>query len=138
MPYEIFTKKTPRMGNPVMSFSKIGQIAFNQTASRLLQKHEIENVLLMWDSAESKMAIKSTSNKKDPRAYRLRYNEKGNGASFSAKTFLDYVGIDYTERKPIPIDLNPDSEIFLEVKLPEECLKRNAQPKPVEVERITG
>src|ERR1700737_2505468 len=111
MPYEIFTKKTPRMGNPVMSFSKLGQITFNQTAARLLQKAAIENMLLMWDSAEGKLAIKSTSNKKDPRAYRLRYNEKGNGATFSAKTFLDHYGIDYTERRAIPIDLNLDNEM---------------------------
>src|SRR5664279_519796 len=121
MLYEIFTKKTPRMGNPIMSFSKIGQISFNQTAARILQKAAIENMLLMWDSVEGKLALKSTSNKKDLRAYRIRYNEKGNGASFSAKTFLDYVGIDYSDRRPIPIDINPDSEMFLEVKLPEEC-----------------
>jgi hypothetical protein len=133
MPYEIFTKKTPRMGNPVMSFSKIGQIAFNQTAARILKKAEIENMLLMWDSTDGKLALQSTSNTKDPRAYRIRYNEKGNGASFSAKTFLDYVGIDYTDRRPIPIDINPDSEMFLEVKLPEECLKgKTAQPQLVE------
>ena len=137
MPYEIFTKKTPRMGNPIMSFSKIGQISFNQTAARILQKAAIENMLLMWDPAEGKLALKSTSNKKDLRAYRIRYNEKGNGASFSAKTFLDYVGIDYLTRRPIPIDINPDSEMFLEVKLPEECLKpKKAQPRLVE--RGTG
>jgi hypothetical protein len=137
MPYEIFTKKTPRMGNPIMSFSKIGQITFNQTAARILQKAAIENMLLMWDSVEGKLALKSTSNKKDLRAYRIRYNEKGNGASFSAKTFLDYVGIDYSTRRPIPIDINPDSEMFLEAKLPEECLKpKKAQPRLVE--RGTG
>lgn len=133
MPYEIFAKKTPRMGNPVMSFSKLGQIAFNQTATRILQKAEIEDILLMWDSVEGKLAIKSTTNKKDPRAYRLRYNDKSNGATFSAKTFLDYYGIDYADRRPIPIDINPNSEMFLEVKLPEECLKlKKAQPRLVE------
>src|ERR1039457_767215 len=133
MPYEIFTRKTPRMGNPFMSFSKIGQISFNQTAARVLQKAAIENMLLMWDASEGKLALKSTSNKKDPRAYRLRYNEKGNGASFSAKTFLDHVGIDYSDRRPIPIDINPDNEMFLEVKLPTECLKpKKAQPRLVE------
>lgn len=137
MPYEIFTKKTPRMGNPIISFSKIGQICFNQTAARFLQKAAIENILLMWDSSEGKLALKSTSNKKDLRAYRIRYNEKGNGASFSAKTFLDYAGIDYLTRRPISIDINPDSEMFLEVKLPGECMKpKKVQPRLVE--RGTG
>jgi hypothetical protein len=122
--YEIFTRKTPRMGSPVMSFSKIGQIAFNQTAARLLQKEPIEYILLMWDSADKKLALKSISNKKDPRAYRVRYNEKGNGASFSAKTFLDHAGIDYSERKPMPIEINTQAEMFLEVKIPDALLKR--------------
>jgi hypothetical protein len=117
--YEIFTRKTPRMGNPVMSFSKIGQISFNQSAARILQKEPIEYILLMWDSAEKKLALKSISNKKDPRAYRIRYNDKGNGASFSAKTFLDHAGIDYSERRPVPVEINPQSEMFLEVKIPE-------------------
>ena len=134
MPYEIFTKKTPRMGNPVMSFSKLGQITFNQTAARQLQKAAIENILVMFNYTEGKLALKSTSNKKDPRAYRIRYNEKGNGATFSAKTFLDYYGIDYADRRPIPIDINPDSEMFLEVKLPEECLK----PKKGQQPRLIG
>ena len=123
MPYEVFTRKTPRMGTPTVSFSKIGQIAFNQSATRILQKAAIESILLLWDPAEGKLALKSTTNKKDVRAYRLRFNDKGNGASFSAKTFLDYAGIDYSERKAVTIEINPDLEMFLEVKIPETLMK---------------
>ncbi len=124
---EWFTKKTPRMGNPVMSFSKIGQIHFNQSASRLMQKETIEYVLIGWDSGDNKMVLKTTSNKKDARAYRIRYNDKGNGALFSAKTFLDYAGIDYSERKPIPIEIHPENELFIEVRIPDTLLKKNGQ-----------
>ena len=120
------TRKTPRMGTPTITFSKIGQIAFNQSAARILQKATIESILLLWDSSEGKLALKSTSNKKDVRAYRLRFNEKGNGASFSAKTFLDHAGIDYSERKPITIDINPDVEMFLEVKIPDSLMIKKA------------
>ena len=127
MAYEIFTRKTPRMGNPVLSFSKIGQIAFNQFAARLLQKEAVEFVLLMWDPQERKIGIKSTGgNKKDPRAYRVRYNEKGNGASFSAKTFLDYIGVNYSERKAIPVEINANSEMVVEVKVPESLFVKKA------------
>lgn len=130
--YEIFTRKVPRMGNPTMGFSKIGTITFNQTAARILQKGTpIEYIFLMWDPAAKQMAMKSTSNKKDPRAYRIRYNDKGNGAGFSAKTFLDHIQADYSERRTIPVEINPDHEIFLEVRIPEEFLKR----KPRIVER---
>jgi hypothetical protein len=127
MPYEVFTKKTVRLGTPTVSFSKIGQIAFNQTASRILQKETVELLLILWNAAEAKLAFKTTSNKKDPRAYKVRYNEKGNGASFSAKTFLDYAGIDYSERKAISIEINPNSEYIVEVQVPEELLGKNRQ-----------
>lgn len=131
MAYEVFTRKTPRMGNPVLSFSKIGQFAFNQPASRVLQKETVEHLLLFWDAAASKMAIKTTSNRKDARAYRIRYNDKGNGASFSAKTFLDYIGIDLSERRVLPIEISPNAEYLVEVKIPAEFFKVK-QPRLIE------
>jgi hypothetical protein len=123
MPYEIFERKTPRIGVPTVSFTKIGQIAFNQAAARILQKESIETILLMWDAAAKKIAMKVTSNKKDQRAYTIRYNNKGNGASFSAKTFLDHIGVDLTGRRAIPITINLNSELFVEVEVPETFFK---------------
>ena len=131
--YEVFLRKIPRMGTPVMSFSKLGQITFNQSAARILQKETVEYILLLWDAEERMVAMKTTSNKKDQRAYHLRFHPKGNGANFSAKTFLDYIGVDFSERKSVPIEINPDREIFMEVKLPESIFKKKpGQPKIVE------
>jgi hypothetical protein len=124
MPYAVFERKTPRMGIPTMSFSRIGQIAFNQHTSRILQKETLETVLLLWDADERKLAMKTTANKKDPRAYTIRFNDKGNGASFSAKTFLDHIGVDYSQRKAIPITINANNEYFLEVAIPESFFKK--------------
>ena len=123
---EWFTKKTPRLGSPLLSFSKLGQVTFNQTAARILQKEPVEYILIGWDPTESKIAMKAIANKQDPRAYKIRYNPKGNGASFSAKTFLDYAGIDYSERKAIPIEINTNAEVFLDVKVPETLLKNKS------------
>jgi hypothetical protein len=132
--YSVFARKVPRMGTPVMSFTKIGQIAFNQSAARLLQKENIgEYIFLLSDLDERMMAIKSTSNKKDPKAYHIRFHPKGNGANFSAKTFLDHLGIDYAERKSLPIEIHPDREIFIEVKLPDSVFKK----KPGQTRIIT-
>ena len=122
MAYEIFERKMIRMGTPAMSFSKIGQIVFNVPAAHLLKAHNIENILLMWDSAANKLEMKTTT--KDNRAYIIRYNGKGNGANFSAKTFLNYAGIDYSERKSIPIEINPNSEFFIEVMIPGTFFKK--------------
>jgi len=124
MAYEIFERKTPRLGIPMLSFSKLGQIQFNQSASRIMQKETIETILLLWDAKEKKLAMKMTSNKKDLRSYTIRYNDKGNGATFSAKTFLDHIGIDYSQRKGIPININANSEYFLEVAIPDTCFKK--------------
>lgn len=129
MGYEIFEKKTPRLGTPVMSFSKIGSISFNQTASRKFEKIGVKNVLLMWDSDARKLALKATSDEKDPRAYVIRYNDKGNGASFSAKTFLDYAGIDYSQRKPMTIEISPDKDFLLEVKIPDSLFSVEERPQ---------
>jgi hypothetical protein len=129
MAYEVFERKTPRLGIPMLSFSKIGQISFNQSASRIFQKETIETILLLWDASDRKLAMKVTSNKKDPRAYTIRINDKGNGASFSAKTFLDHAGIDYSQRKAIPININVNSEYFLEVAIPETLFKKQGLPR---------
>jgi len=119
------------MGTPTMSFSKLGQIVFNTLAAQQLQKAAIDHVLLMWDTEERKMAIKSTSNKKDSRAYHLRYHESGNGGNFSAKTFLDYIGIDYSQRRGMAVEINPNHEVVVEVKIPDEYFKRKNQPRIV-------
>lgn len=133
MAYEIFARKTIRTGSPVMSFSRIGQIAFNQSAARILQKEAVEFVLLMWDADENRITIKSTNNRKDRRAYRIRYADKGNGAGFSAKTFMDYAGLDYSERRSVPVEINTNSEIIIEAKLPDAFFGKKAQqPRIVE------
>jgi hypothetical protein len=129
--YEVFTRKTPRSVSPVISFSKIGQLTFNQSAARILQKETLEYVLLLWDAEERKIALKSTSNKKDQRAYRIRFADKGNGAAFSCKTFMDHIGIDYSERRGLTIEINPNNEMFIEVKVPESFFKKKPQPKIV-------
>ena len=115
-----------------MSFSKIGQITFNQSAATIMQRETMEYVLLLWDAEERKVALKSTSNKKDARVYRIRYADRGNGASFSAKTFMDHIGLDYSERRPVPIEIKPNHEMFIEVKLPDNFFKKKTmQPKIV-------
>ncbi len=129
--YEIFERRVPRMGNPMMSFSKLGQITFNTLAAQALQKATVDHVLLMWDTEERKIGVKSTSNKKDSRAYHLRYHDAGNGASFSAKTFLDYIGIDYSQRRGLVVEVNPNHEMVIEVKVPDEFFKRKTQPRIV-------
>jgi hypothetical protein len=138
MAYEIFTRKVQRAGSPTLSFSRIGQVRFNQSATKILQKDAIEYVLLMWDAAEHKLAFKGTSNKKDPRAYRIHHTDKGNGAGFSAKTFLDYIALDYSERRTVPIEINTNNELLVELQVPDSWFKKKPQPKILQREKAAG
>jgi len=125
MAYQVFERKSSRMGIPMLSFSKLGQVVFNQPAAAILQKEAVETILILWDAAEKKMAMKTTGNKKDPRSYRIRYNPKGNGASFSAKTFLDHVGIDFSQRKQLQVTIDVNSEYFVEIAIPENFFRKD-------------
>ncbi|HEU5350300.1 MAG TPA: hypothetical protein VFU55_01795 [Terracidiphilus sp.] len=124
MAYEVFERSGGRLGTPTMSFSKLGQVVFNQPAAKILQKETIETILLLWDDSTRTVAMKVTSNKKDTRAYTIRFNPNGNGASFSAKTFLDFVGIDFTTRRSFTIEINSNREYFVEVQVPEAYFKK--------------
>lgn len=95
----------------------------------------METILLLWDASARKLAIKSTTNKKDARAYRIRYNEKGNGATFSAKTFMDHIGLDYSEQRAVSIEIDVNNEYLLEVQLPDNFF-RKAQKEPKSLERV--
>lgn len=108
----------------MLSISKIGQVVFNQPAARILEKENIHSALLLWDGAAKKLALKASRDPKDTRAYTIRFNPKGNGASFSAKTFLDFTGIDYSQRKSVPISINVSNEHFVEIVIPADFFKK--------------
>jgi hypothetical protein len=125
MPYEIFLRKTRRMGTPSVTFNKMGRIQFNKTATAKLEKEAVEYVLLLWDAELNKVGVRLIS-KKDPRAYKLSYGVKGNGAGFSAKTFFDYIGLDYTETRTAPVEIG-EGEILLEFQIPSDYFSRQRQ-----------
>lgn len=107
MPYEIFTRKTRRMGTPSVTFNKMGRLQFNKPATAKLEKEAVEYVLLLWDASLNKVGVRLIT-KKDSRAYRVSYGVKGNGAGFSAKTFFDYIGLDYTETRSTPVEIGDE------------------------------
>ena len=125
MPYEIFTRKVRRMASPAVTFNKMGRLQFNKAATAKLEKDAAENVLLLWDATLRKVGIRSIT-KKDPRSYKIAYGVKGNGAGFSAKTFFDYIGLDYSETRSIPVEIG-EGDILLEFQIPEDYFTQNGQ-----------
>lgn len=128
MSYEIFEKTIRRDTEPRVTISTLGRLQFNASASKTLYKHNVESVLLLWDKAVRKVAIKSKSGK-DERAYSMRYAKKGKGAGFAAKTFLEWCDYDYSETKSYPCEWN-EAESMFEVSLPPAAAPKAPQRFP--------
>ena len=133
MPYEIFTRKIRKLGTPAVTVTKLGRMSLNKAATAPFEKQAVENVLLMWDAEKRQFAIRAIS-KKDTRSYRLSYGAKGNGAGFSAKTFFDYIGFDYSESRTMPAEWN-DNEVMFEVNIPDEYFLHKKQATPLDVSK---
>lgn len=125
MPYEIFTRKIRKMRTPAVTITKLGRLSFNKAATASFEKNAVENVLLLWDAEKHQFGVRVIT-KKDTRSYRLTYGAKGNGAGFSAKTFFDYIGLDYSESRAMSAEWN-DQEMMFEVKVPEEFFANRRQ-----------
>jgi hypothetical protein len=107
---------------------------FNKAATARLEKDAIENVLLLWDIDTRTVALRSIS-KKDARAYKVAYGAKGNGAGFSTKTFFDYIDLDYTESKTLPVEFGDGGDILMQFQIPPEYFLKKGQPSLVRADR---
>jgi hypothetical protein len=112
MSWEIFERKSRRGGEPLVTFNKLGRISLNKKATVKMEKDAVENVLLMWDGPKRQIGIRPIS-KKDPRAYRVAYGKKGNGAGFSAKTFLDHIGYSFKESRAFSVAWDESEAMFI-------------------------
>lgn len=135
MGWEIFERKVRRSGSPAITFNKLGRLSMNKTATVRLERDAVEFVLLLWDPSKRQIGIRPIT-KRDPRAYRLAYGKKGNGAGFSAKTFMDYVGYDYKESRSFPLRWDEGESMFTG-EIPAEVLEQQRQ-QPLLVERQSG
>jgi hypothetical protein len=91
-----------------------------------LQPPEMAPFLAAPDNATaSKVALRSIS-KKDPRAYKVHYGAKGNGAGFSAKTFFDHIGLDYSETRNVAVERG-EGDILIEFQVPQDYFAKCRQ-----------
>jgi hypothetical protein len=108
----------------------------NKTATATLESEAVEFVLLLWDPMKRQMGIRPIT-KKDQRAYRLAYGKKGNGAGFSAKTFMDHIGYDYSESRSTPVRWDEGESMFI-AEVPAEYLRDNSQQSLLAMEHQAG
>jgi len=134
MSWEIFTRKTTRRGNPSITFNKLGRIALNKTATARFENDAVEFVLLLWDPAKRQVGIRPIT-KKDPRSYRLAYGKKGNGAGFSAKTFMDHIGYDATESRSVPVRWDESESMYI-AEIPAEHVQKGRQQSLMAIGKV--
>lgn len=61
MAYELYKRTAVRVELPTVSIAPEGRIIFNAAATRILAEAGIRSVILLWDKAECKFALRATS-----------------------------------------------------------------------------
>ena len=122
MSYEIFEKKSVRIGRPSVTINPVGKIYFNQETTDWLRARKIKQVLLGWNSDDLMVIVKSARST-DTRAYRLAYNNKGGGSTITARSFLNWINFD-KEMPLLTVDVGiDDDEKTIEFGIPGEYLE---------------
>jgi hypothetical protein len=121
MSWQIYEKTRERKATePTMTISKkFGRFSFNSSAAAIMKKNAMETVLLMWNPEALQIGIRNVM-KKDPRSYNLHFAKKQYGASFGARSFLNYIGYDYSASRPFRCEWNEQEGIFV-VQLTEDA-----------------
>ena len=91
MAYEVFERTGVRVEEPSLSLVPDGRIAVNAAATRLLAQAKIKDVLLLWDKAAHKVALKA-ARKADKNSYRVSVAPDLHSGHIRAKAFLTYIG----------------------------------------------
>ncbi len=95
MAWELYERQVIRTGEPAVTITKMGRIALNKLASEFMENLRAAHAVLLWDRESFKCGIK-VANSKDIGAYTLTPGANGNGAGFSAVTFLNFIKYDWT------------------------------------------
>jgi hypothetical protein len=122
--YELFERSSIRVDTPVLSVLPAGRLGLNAAACRLLKEADVKTVVILWDKANNKMAIKAAS--KDQRnAFSVSFGSDSHG-TLTIKSFLQHIGWHAPERQSLPTMWNATEKMF-EVTLPAKYLGAEAK-----------
>jgi DTW domain-containing protein YfiP len=120
MAYEVFKRTGVRVESPALSIVPDGRISINAAAARLLVEAGIKWVVLLWDRANHKMAVKAAQ-KGDKNAYAVSLSPERYSGSLRAKAFVAHIGWSAPRRQMLPATWNEKEKMF-ELTLPEKYL----------------
>jgi hypothetical protein len=121
MAYEVFKRTGARVGTPILSITPDGRMTINAAAVRIAREARITSVLLLWDAANHRLAIKAVP-RGDKNSYALSIVAASHSGSLRAKSFLGHIGWNARKRETMPMAWNEKERMF-EATLPLEHLE---------------
>jgi hypothetical protein len=125
MAYEVFKRSGARVESPTFSIVPDGRIGINAAAARIFVSLGIKSVLLLWDQASHKLAMKAAS-KGDKNAFAVSISPGSHSGILRAKSFLGFIGWNAPKREMIHATWNEKEKMF-EATLPAEHLTEKAR-----------
>ena len=123
MAYELFDNKAAKFGSPQITI-RSGRIAFNADAGDILAHVGKPYAHLLWDNEVRKLALQPVD-RSDVSTFKLTIPKGKRGGSFSAQSFLNYIGWHATEPVVVEARWNAQEQL-LEATLPTENVGINA------------
>jgi hypothetical protein len=122
--YETFQRKSIRVDIPTLSIVPDGRVAINAAACRLLIAAGVKTVMILWDKAAGKMAVKAAP-KGEKNTFTITFAEDHHSGSFAAKSFLRHIGWNAPTRIMVQTAWSEKDKMF-EVVLPSQFLTSGA------------
>jgi hypothetical protein len=116
MAYELFNIRSIRIGSPTLTIKPDGRFELNADAGDLLRRAGAKFVQILWDAEARRVALRPLLKAGDS-SYKLLVRSGKRSTSFSALTFLRYVGWDLSTSATVPVEWN-EKEKVLEASLP--------------------
>lgn len=110
MPFERFTK-VGRGYKPKVSIWSKGQIGFNQGAVLRLNLKKYKFAILFYDQESRRVGLRFTNDINEDGAVKLHVRKTG--AVISARSFLDYYGIDYSKKQKYDVDYDKENNLYV-------------------------
>lgn len=111
MPFEKFINVRSRIDTPKVSIWSRGQIGFNIGASNEYSL-DFNFAILYYDKVDKKIGIELTNDPTAEGAVKVTKRENA-GISFSARAFLKYYKIDFSETRKYNLRYDEDNNMFI-------------------------
>lgn len=104
--------RSGQIGEAMISVWKIGQISFNTDAMRQFNLYDFTHAVLFFNEDTRSVGIMLTNDPKEVGVLKLIKRDTG-GYAMSAKKFLNFHDIDYSELKTYPLEYDREANLYV-------------------------